>query len=380
MTYTRISADSHIDLCWLPEDLFTSNAPSDLRPRMPYVKFFPDGRKWVTDRGAKFGLVNGFGPTGRPYVPGTDERADRFATTGFFEDAANGKQRVTDPALRLLDMDRDGIDAEVIYGILAGTTLMNDPEAASVMLRIYNDWLVEFCRYDPTRFIGLGCLPFDDLEAAASEVYRMAEAGLRGVELSTSGTMEPLFNASYDKMWHALDETGLPVHFHAFPNVRGGMFAKWSDNPAAAFTAVVNFPLGLADILVAIMGANVFERFPNVLCVFGESGAGWIPYTLGRMDYEWKQIGKEWGLKKSPSEYYRERCKATFQYDTPGIALREMMGVETLMWGSDYPHADGIFPDSTEYIERYFGQIPESERELITCGNAKSFYGLSETG
>jgi len=377
LEYHRISADSHIDLCWLPEDLFSSHAPAALKDRMPYVKEMPDGRRWVTDKGARFGLVNGFGPTGRPYIPGTDARADRFATTGFFDDAKAGIPRVTNPDLRIADMDRDGIDAEVIYGILAGTTLMNDPEAAGVMLQIYNDWLVDFCSHYPDRHIGLGCLPFDNLELAASEVYRMAKAGLRGVELSTASTMEPMYSPNYEPMWKALNETGLPVHFHAFPNMRGGMFQKWSDNPAAGFTAVVNFPLNLADILVAIIGANVFERYPNVRCVFGESGGGWIPYVLGRMDYEWNQIGKSWGLKMKPSDYYRKHCKATFQYDTPAIELRHLMGVETLMWGSDYPHADGVFPDSSEYIETYFGNLAPAEKQKIVCDNAKEFYGLN---
>ena len=74
-------------------------------------------------------------------------------------------------------MERDGVDAEVIYGILGAATRLNDPEAANEMFQIYNDWLVEFCRHDPSRYIGLACLPYGDIDAAVKEIYRVAKLG-----------------------------------------------------------------------------------------------------------------------------------------------------------------------------------------------------------
>src|SRR5207245_9777647 len=98
--------------------------------------------------------------------------------------------RPTTPALRAKDMDRDGEQAEVIFRILGAATRLNDHEAATEMFRIYNDWLVDFCKHDPTRFIGLACLPYGDIDAAVKEIYRVGRRGLRGMELSCSGDME----------------------------------------------------------------------------------------------------------------------------------------------------------------------------------------------
>src|SRR5437762_4665311 len=138
MRYEMISADCHVDLCWLPPDLFTANASAGLRDRMPYVCDGPKGPVCVTKQGANLGLVNGMGSAGREYVPGQIHRSDRMASTGLYEDGRKGIRRLTDPDLRLQDQDRDGVQAEVLYGILGSSMRLNDPEAGFVMLQIYN--------------------------------------------------------------------------------------------------------------------------------------------------------------------------------------------------------------------------------------------------
>jgi len=116
MRYEMISADCHLDLIWLPPDLFTANASAVMRDRMPYVADGPKGPVWVTKKGASLGHVNGMGSAGREYVPGRIHRADRMASTGLYEDGKKGIRRLSDPDLRLLDQDRDGVQAEVLYG------------------------------------------------------------------------------------------------------------------------------------------------------------------------------------------------------------------------------------------------------------------------
>ena len=145
MRYTRISADCHVDLPWLPPDLFTGNASAAMKDRMPYVTDGPKGPLWVTKTGATLGLMNGMGSAGREYVPGQIHRSDRMASTGLYEDARRGVRRITDPDLRLQDQDRDGVQAEVLYGILGTTRRLGDPEAAIQVMRIYNEWLADFC-------------------------------------------------------------------------------------------------------------------------------------------------------------------------------------------------------------------------------------------
>ncbi|HEY7254120.1 MAG TPA: hypothetical protein VIG37_26780, partial [Methylomirabilota bacterium] len=109
MRYEMISADCHLDLCWLPPDLFTANAAPALRDRMPHVVDSPKGPTWITKKGANLGFACGMGSAGREYVPGRIHRADRMAETGLYEDGKRGIRRLTDPELRLKDQDRDGV-------------------------------------------------------------------------------------------------------------------------------------------------------------------------------------------------------------------------------------------------------------------------------
>src|SRR5947208_15525302 len=116
-------------------------------------------------------------------------------------------------------MDRDGVDAEVIFGILGAATRLNDQEAVNEMFRIYNDWLVDFCRYYPDRHIGLACLPYGDIDAAVKELYRVARLGLRGVELSCSWDMEPMWHPVWAPRWKAVHHVGLPLPFSTFQSL-----------------------------------------------------------------------------------------------------------------------------------------------------------------
>jgi predicted TIM-barrel fold metal-dependent hydrolase len=376
--YTRISADCHIDLPWLPPDLFTANASAAMKSRMPYVTDGPDGPFWTSKNGISFGLVNGVGPSGQKYVPGQHHRADVMAKTGLYEDGRRGIRRVTDPVLRARDMDLDGVQAEVLYGILGAATKLRDHEAATEMVRIYNDWLVDFCRRDPARYLGLACLPYGDIPAAVAELHRVAGRGLRGIELSCSWDMEPMWHPTWEPLWQAVNEVGLPLHFHTFPTLPPGTVDKHQGRTrrAAFFTVVSGFQMNLVNILAAVIGAGVLERYPRVRIAFGESGIGWLPYALDRMDFEWEDRFRDLGLTMRPSDYWRRQCKATFQFDRIGTRLIDEIGVETLMWGSDYPHGDGVWPESSRYIAEQFGHLPPAVTAKIVCENAGRFYGL----
>ena len=161
MQYRRISADCHLDMIWLPPDLFTSEAPRALKEKMPFVADQPDGTKrWVTNDGVDFGMAGGVGAVGSAYVPGKQLRVDKMHEAGLYDDfTKKGHRRPGDPHLRVKELDRDGVDAEVIYGILAACGKMEDREAANGMLRIYNNFMNDFCSYYPDREIGLDRLP-----------------------------------------------------------------------------------------------------------------------------------------------------------------------------------------------------------------------------
>ncbi|QQS14701.1 MAG: amidohydrolase [Rhodospirillales bacterium] len=378
MQYKRISADCHLDMPWMPPELFTSEAPRELKDRMPFVTDTPEGPKWVTKSGASFGFKNGVGPAGQKFVPGKHHRVDVMAETGLYADGAKDIRRVSDPHLRIKDLDRDNVDAEVIYGILGAASRLNDPEAANAMMVIYNDWLKSFCSHYPDRHIGLACLPYGDIDAAVKEIHRAARLGLRGLELSCSWDMEPMWHPMWDPLWEAVNEVDLPLHFHTFPTLPPNTIEKHGGQVGRRvfFTVVSGFQMNLVNILAAMMSANVFERFPNLRVAFGESGCGWVPYALDRMDYEWEDRFTDLGLKMRPSEYWRRQCKATFQFDRVGLKIIEDMGVESLMWGSDYPHGDGVWPQSDKYIAEQFAHLPAAVTKQITCDNAAKFYRL----
>jgi predicted TIM-barrel fold metal-dependent hydrolase len=378
MHYTRISADCHIDLCWLLPDLFTSNASAAMKDRMPYVTEGPKGPMWVTKKGANLGLMNGMGSAGREYVAGRIHRSDRMASTGLYEDGKRGIRRLTDPELRLKDQERDGVQAEILYGILGATRRLNDAEAAVELVRIYNEWLAGFCDTHPDRYAGLACIPNSPVEAAVEEMRRVIKrGGVRGLEIAHSYDIAPLWDPQWNPVWEVANEAALPVHFHTVGERRPDL-AKLPPQLARVEHAVhiSGFQLYMATTLISVIFAGVLERYRNVKIVIGESGIGWIPYVLDRMDAEWEDQFKDLSLTMRPSEYWRRQCRATYQSDRIGIKLLDDIGHDTIMWGSDFPHPDGVWPDSSEFIERELGHLPAEVRHKIVCENAAKLYGF----
>ena len=188
-------------------------------------------------------MVGGVGSAGRLYEPGKQHRADRMAEAGLYEDGKKGLRRPGDPDLRAKELDRDGVDAEVIYGVLAAAAKLSDAEASAEMLRIYNDFIIDFCKHYPDRMIGLACLPFGDVEAAAKEVHRVAKMGVKGVELSCSWDMQPMWHPSWDPLWQAINETQLPLHFHTFPSVDPKLRAGVAGRLAAGVALQQHLPV-----------------------------------------------------------------------------------------------------------------------------------------
>ena len=353
MHYDRISADCHLDLCWLPPDLFTSRAPAALRDRMPYVTEGPKGPMWVTKKGGTFGLANGMGSAGREYVPGQIHRSDRMASTGLYEDGKKGIRRLSEPELRLKDQDRDGVQAEVLYGILGSSTRMGDPEAAAEMIRIYNDWLADFVDTHPERFIGLACIPSAPIDAAVAEVKRVVKRGaVRGVDVANTLDMPPLYDPYWNPLWDAVDDSGLPLHFHTvggrMPDaIRKTLWGSaWGEKvegtidfrvARAGFAVHISgFQIYMSTILMSLVYGGVLERHPRMRVVIGEGGIGWIPYILDHMDLEWEDQFGDLGLSMKPSEYWRRQCRATYQSDRIGIKMLDELGEDNVMWGSDW--------------------------------------------
>ncbi len=196
-----ISCDDHLDANALPPDLWTARLPARLRAGAPHVQDTPAGRFWV------------IGETPLWRSGGLDARfPNAIVRAGIDDDGF----RASTPSLRLADMDRDGIDASVIYGPITGLApaSMRDPELRHACHRAFNDWAAEFNHTDPTRLCLLAMLPADDPAAAAAEVVRVAGLGHRGVQLGHFDATTPVHDPVWEPLWSACEETGLPLSFH----------------------------------------------------------------------------------------------------------------------------------------------------------------------
>jgi predicted TIM-barrel fold metal-dependent hydrolase len=146
---------------------------------------------------------------------------------------------------------------------------------------------------------------------------------------------------------------------------------------AAHATFISSFQLHMSELLMAVIFSGVLERHPKMKLVIGESGTGWIPYVLEHMDLEWEDQYKDLDLTMKPSEYWRRQCYATYQSDRIGVKLLDDLGEDNIMWGSDFPHPDGIWPDSQDFIQRELGHLPEPTRRKVVRDNAAKLYGFA---
>ena len=374
-----ISADGHIDFQWLPGDLFVSEAPQEFKDRMPRLEDSPEGPIW-TVKGRKIGSFPDV-VTGERYRPGMGVQIERMAATGLYSDGEKGLRRPTTPELRIQEQERDGIDGEVIYGILALDRRLQDDEAVQVCFRIYNDWVAEFCKGAPDRLKAIGPTLNDNPENAAAELRRVAKLGLSGIEIKLGSTFQPMWHRDWEPLWEAAEETGLPVHFHAAgANIRRPKTPedeKTYKNVIEVLSRSVN-KMANAEDLGAMILSGVLDRHPNMTLIMGEVDISWLPHYLWRMDSVVKERGEfDLGLPLRPSEYWYRQCRATFQKDPIGAELLHHIGADNVMWGNDYPHPDGVWPESRRIIEQDFGRLPETDRRKITHDNAAKLYGFN---
>ena len=380
MKYDVISADCHIDFPWLPETLFLDRSCRELKHRMPFVEETDKGRFWTSLNGARFGLQNGMGSAGRRYVPGQIHRSDRMAEQGLYEDGERGIPRLTDPDLRLKDQARDGVQGEVLYGVLGAAMRLQDDEASVELLRIYNEWLADFCDTHPDRYAGIASIHGASIKHAVAEVERVATRGsVRGIEVATTHDMLPLFHPDWEPLWAVIEEAQLPLHFHTIgPKNRYDHASLAPLQQRQAFAVhITGFQLAMATVLMEVIYGGVLEAHPDLKVVIGEAGIGWIPYILDHMDLEWEDQFADLTLTMKPSEYWYRQCYATYQSDPIGLRLIDILGENNVMWGSDFPHPDGVWPDSQSFIEREFTSVSPDVKRKITCENAANLYGFA---
>jgi predicted TIM-barrel fold metal-dependent hydrolase len=375
MTTSAISADSHMDLTYMPHDAFTSRVAQKWKDRVPHIVETSEGKFWYGDgkRLARFGY----------YGPGLNagKRGALLVAEGF---ASGEKTSPADPHLRLQDQDRDGVACEVIYGILGlskgltGGDGLSDTELVGVVYHAYNEYIADFNAQAPQRFCGLGCIPNHDVEAAIAEATYCAERGLKGAAFVAWTPQYPIWHTYWEPLWSAAEEIGLVISPHVFEGGASIVDKMGGDNipgPKAAWLVVS--PMQLDEVLTSMVFSGIPERHPKLKIVLGESGIGWLPYVLERMDYTYEdRLTDQIKLSLKPSEYFQRQIYATFQKDPIGIRMMGQIAPDNVMWASDYPHRDGTWPESQQAIADQFTGVDDGLKHKMLWDNVSRLYDL----
>src|SRR5271167_4305445 len=204
MAEKLISGDNHIDLTYLPPDLWSSEVPTKWKLLAPRVEELEDGLHWFVEAQDK-GILNGIGPGFMPYQRGMFGHIDEMKDLGFEWNYSRGAQpRPTTPELRLADLDRDGLEKEIVYGCLMVNDLIDEADLRIWVNARYNDWVADFAkRSDPNRVFPLAIIPNTDPKAAAEEVRRCAKMGLKGGDLAFKRMTPPLYHPDWFALWEA---------------------------------------------------------------------------------------------------------------------------------------------------------------------------------
>ena len=280
-------------------------------------------------------------------------------------------------------MDRDDVETQVIFGPIFQIST-DDPVLRSACYRVYNDWLLDFCKAAPDRLIGLPMLP-ETPEAALVELERpTAKGGVRQVNLMISNINPTPHDPAWEPLWQALEESGIILSWH-ITGVRrqAGRSRRRQGGERLRDTQVL--PGELPRPFVDLFAWGILERHPRLRMVMAEAGTGWLPWLVEELDYrhwrlwEAKEFWADKGgsaLVTKPSELFKRQIYATFQEDHVAMSLIPFFGDGHLLWASDYPHPDSVWPNSREAIERQMRHLSPEMRRKLTHDNVAALYGL----
>jgi predicted TIM-barrel fold metal-dependent hydrolase len=381
MTDRLISGDNHIDLTYCPPDLWSSQAPAKWKLLVPRVEELEDGCHWFVDAVDR-GMWNGVGPGFLPYTKGVFAHIDEMKDVGFeWNYQRDARPRPTTPELRLADLDRDGVDKEIIYGCLMINDLIADGAQRAWANSIYNTWAADFAKAsDPNRVFPLAIIPNNDPKDAAAEVRRCAKLGLRGGDLAFKRMGLPIYHRDWYALWEAAAECNFPISFHS----TGFKGLRTPDTPAMEKEYMVQwrlvrsalFQLDTMEVLVSIIASGACEQYPNFKFVLGESGVTWLPYVFDRLDTEYEDRGRALAFKLKPSDYFRRQGFVTYQQDQYLEPIVPLIGEDNIIWGADYPHPDCLWPNSHTILGKNLAGFSDKVRRKITHDNVARLYNL----
>src|ERR1700722_6857895 len=361
---TVIDADGHV-----VEPLEAwADLPEDHRP---LIHSDPSGYEHVVVGGREILAV----PLGTLATPGAT-----FADPSLYTSLAEAQPGGSDPVARLGDMDLEGIDQAVLYpSIGLYFWALTDPVTAALVATAYNDWLSDYCAADPDRLFGAAMLPLQDPEAAARELSRgVDQLGFKAAFVRPNPCMgRSLSDPAYEPVWNVAEELKVPIAVHEGSSVI--MPTLGSDrpfNPLILHAVSHSFEEMLA--CAQLMAFGTLERHPDLQIVFLESGGGWVPFWLERLDEQFETFGGFCPqMPMRPSEDFARQCAISFEVDETTLpALLPFIGHDRVVWGSDYPHHDAKFPGAVTALRRTIEPLGVDSQARILGANARRIYGL----
>ena len=367
-----ISSDSHV--VEPPELWLERMNPKRWGDRIPRVEAGEPFDQWIVD-GHVFGTIGTSSSAGLRYT-----KPDDITLDGSFRDVPPGGYN---PHAHVKDLSLDGIDQDLLYASVATTMYgIQDQEFVRDLFEAYNSWLSDFCNEYPDTLNGIGLVLIDDqIEKGIHQMERACELGLKGVMIPVAPRPHETYdNPMYDKFWAAAQEMGIPLSLHLGTLRPGNM--RLMENGKVTQTAVerCNEDAFVRYSLGHLILSGVFERFPDLRVVNVEHELSWLPFFMHRMDVTYiertEQASYRYKEDMTPSDYMKRNVYHSFQEDGPGIRLRDIIGVNNIMWGNDYPHAESTFPESQRVLSEILAGVPEEEQSLIVSGNCKRLYNL----
>lgn len=349
-----VSADAHVNE---PRDLWSANLPAEWRDRaMRGIAEKDDGGWELIFEGRHMGPVG-------------DSDDDRLA--------------VNSPEHRLAVMREEGIVGECIFPTIGlYVWMLEDPEGGRLSCRIYNDWIADQLESRSPRFRCAGLIPTWQVADAVAEVAHVSDLGLGAVMIPTVGPT-PYNDRVWEPLWSAIEETGLPVVMHQGTG-HDMIFYRGPGATVANLVATQSLGPRTATMLAT---SGVLARHPGLQVVFVEYNAGWLAWTMSTADYYTTafsplttetqgsaKLARHDGpprsviyptLDEPPSAYLRRQVHATFQDDPVAVHNVALTGPGGLLWGSDYPHNEGTYPQSRQTVERLAAGLADSEARRI---------------
>ncbi len=287
-----------------------------------------------------------------------------------------------DVQARLADMDTDGIHAQMCFPSFpgfAGSTFFaaEDKELANACVVAWNDFILdEWCAAAPGRFIPMVMVPYWDVEASVAEVQRTAAKGAKAITFTEAPHRLglPSFHSDHwDRFFAAAQDADLPLCMHF------GTGGAPEVAPDANFAvAIALFGMNSQFTTIDLLLSPVFHKFPRLRVALSEGGIGWIPYVLERADYTWERHRWYTGVNTEvkPSDLFRDHVFGCFIADNAGVAMRELAGVDNIMFEGDYPHSDSNWPNSRKFLEEALADVPDDQARKIAEDNARRVFNF----